>query len=454
MPIKSNNSDPKCKKVYIETFGCQMNVHDSDRMKRILLANSFEITNNEKEADAVILNTCSIRDKAEKKVLSRIGRLNMLRRKKPDLVIGISGCMAQRLGEKLVQEVEGVNLVFGTHVIPSVAYLLQRSFSGDKVVDVTEKGVDDFEFTRIPEDGATVIEGASAYVTIMNGCNNYCSYCIVPYVRGREISREPKEILSEIKSLSEKGVKEVTLLGQNVNSYGNNSGFSLDFSDLLEEVEKIDAIKRIRFVTSHPKDLSDKLISKFDKLSKLCEHIHLPVQSGSDKVLKLMNRGYGSADYRKLIEKLKNASPKIAITTDIIVAYPGEDEKDFKDTIELVNWVKFDGAYSFKYSKRPGTTAGKEESGISPEVAALRLSELQELQKEITYQKNKEVLGTVQEVLVEGESRRGDGEFFGRTRSNKIVNFSSECGIRTFVSLKITKANKNSLFGEVSGVIY
>jgi tRNA-2-methylthio-N6-dimethylallyladenosine synthase len=437
------------KKIYIETFGCQMNFHDSDRMKRLLLADSFEITENEKEADAAILNTCSIRDKAEKKVLSRIGRLRRLKKKNPDFVIGISGCMAQRLGKKLMEEAKGVDFVFGTHVIPSVAYLVNKSLKGEKVVDTAEKGIDGFEFARIPAEGATVVEGNTALVSIMNGCDNYCSYCVVPYVRGREISRNPEEIISEIKALVNKGAKEVTLLGQNVNSYATKTDFGLDFCDLLVRINDIKGLERLRFVTSHPKDLSDKLVGLFGKLPKLCEHIHLPVQSGSSKILKLMNRKYTAKEYKNLITKLRERCPEIAITTDIIVAYPGETDMDFKETMELAEWVGFDGAFSFRFSPRPGTEAAKLKNMVKPEVAQKRLSILQEMQKKMTFAKNKEMLDKVCEVLVEGKSKRGGNQYFGRTRTNKIVNFVSGCDIRGMVKLKITKAHMNSLSGEL-----
>lgn len=434
------------KKVYIETFGCQMNDHDSDRMKRHLLANSFLITDNEDDADAVILNTCSVRDKAERKVLSRLGRLKRLKKNKKDLVIAVSGCMAQRLGEKILDKHRHVDLVFGTHVINDAPKLLSKAFEGRRVLDVTFKNTCDFKFLTIPKD-AHCRERVTANVTIMNGCSNFCTYCIVPYVRGPEVSRDPDDILNEIKRLAEGGVKEVTLLGQNVNSYGLGSSFKLDFPGLLEKLQEVNGLERIRFVTSHPKDLSDRLIGQFKDLSKLCEHIHLPVQSGSDKILKKMNRNYTAAHYKNLVEKLKKACPEIAITTDIIVGYPGEDDEDFEKTYELVKDVQFDGSFSFRYSVRPGT--GSSEKDLIPvKTASERLSRLQELQKEITFKKNEDVVGSLQEILVEGQSKRGEGELFGRTRTNKIVNFKGGGEHLSLLKVRITEAKKNSLFGE------
>jgi tRNA-2-methylthio-N6-dimethylallyladenosine synthase len=434
---------------FIETYGCQMNEADSEYMASILMSLGLQKVENLKDADIIIVNTCSIREKAEKKVLSFVGRIKPYKEKK-NVILAVCGCVARQEGENLLHKAPYVDLVFGPHQINRIPELLSLvKTEGKSVVAVDEN--DSFE----RDVNTLVYPGVRALIPIMQGCNNFCTYCIVPYVRGREISRTEEEILREIVRLSELGVKEVMLLGQNVNSYGLDRGVKDGFLKLIEKVAKIDGIERIRFTTSHPKDLTDGLINAYGYIEKLCPHIHLPVQSGSDKILKLMNRKYTRSEYLEKVDKLRKVCPDIAITTDIIVGFPGEEEEDFLDTISLYKQVAFDSAFSFKYSPRPGTKAATMEKKVPEEIKQRRLEELQELQKKITFEKNKSFEGKVVPVLIEEVNKKSEDEYIGRTPCFRVVNVhvcedENNDIIGKTVKVKITKGLKNSL----KGIIY
>lgn len=432
---------------YIETYGCQMNEADSEYMASIMLSLGLRQTDSLKDADIILVNTCSIREKAEKKVLSFIGRVKPYKQNK-DVILGICGCVAKQEGEKLLEKAPYVDLIFGPYQINRLPELLQIV----KTKKTSVIALDDSDlYAR--DINTIVYPGVRALIPIMQGCNNYCTYCIVPYVRGKEVSRKEEEILKEIERLRDLGVKEVMLLGQNVNSYGLDMGIKDGFVRLLENVAKIDGIERIRFTTSHPKDLTDELINAFGRIDKLCPHIHLPVQSGSNKILKMMNRKYTREEYLEKVDKLRKVCPDICITTDIIVGFPGEEEQDFRDTMDLYIKVNFDSAFSFKYSPRPGTKAATFDNIVPEEIKQRRLEELQCLQREITYRKNKAFEGKIVPVLIETENKRNINEFVGRTPCFRVVNVTvntdldSKGLIGKVVRTKILKGLKNSLKG-------
>ncbi len=435
------------KKYYISTFGCQMNVHDSEKMAGILKSEGYTETDSAKNANIVIFNTCSIRQKAEQKFFSELGRIKSLKQKRPDLKIAVTGCIAQQEGARLLQRASHVDYVIGPQNINALKSVVAVNQNAGIIAVEDNPYIADME---LPADRK---DGVRAWVNIMYGCNNFCSYCIVPYTRGREKSRASQNIINEIKELSEKGYKEVTLLGQNVNSYKSN----INFPELLKEINKINKIKRIRFVTSHPKDLSDDLIYAIRDLDKVCEHIHLPLQSGSSKILALMNRRYTYEDYQKKIEKLRLEIPEIAITSDIIAGFPQETDEDHKETIRALAEIEFDGIYAFKFSPRQGTKASTMNEQISDDIKSERLAKILELQNEITERKNRELKGTQEEVLVEGHDDKNTGKFKGRTRTNKIVNITLKNNIKLtdniksgdFVIVKIIGPLRHSLEGEI-----
>jgi|Deesub1362B_J571_1020462.scaffolds.fasta_scaffold00827_16 tRNA-2-methylthio-N6-dimethylallyladenosine synthase len=424
----------KLKRVYIRTWGCQMNFHDSERMLGVLQKEGFVSVDDPKEADLVVFNTCSVREKAEQKFMSELGRLRHLKRSRPDVKIVVAGCVAQQKGEAIIERMPHVDCVLGPQNIGRIGETLVQS----RAV-LTEDNPDIAE-TDLP---AIRKEGVSAWVNIMYGCNNFCSYCIVPYTRGRERSRPPESILVEIKELVSKGYKEVTLLGQNVNSYRGG----ISFPELLRLVNQIEGLERIRFVTSHPKDLGDDLIEAIATLDKVCEHIHLPLQSGSDRILGLMNRRYTYNDYLRKVEKLRSAVPGIAITTDIIAGFPTESEEDHRATINALKEIEFDGIFAFKFSPRPMTKAAEMEGQLPEELKGERLSEILQLQDEITEKKNRTLEGRVVEVLVEGPSETDKSKLTGRTRTNKIVNFYGDPinNIGRLLKVRITKGLRHSL---------
>jgi tRNA-2-methylthio-N6-dimethylallyladenosine synthase len=436
------------KRVYIETYGCQMNEHDSERIFRLLEDSLYSETKEAREASLILINTCSVREKPEHKVYSALGRFKKLKEEK-GTIIGVAGCVAQQEGERLLDRVPYLDMVIGTHAIPLIPQLLERvEASGERVCETgfDQKG----EYLRTPLPQKPVAK-VKSYVTLMQGCNHFCSFCIVPYVRGGERSRPSQEILEEVRHLAERGVKEVFLLGQNVNGYGKGLKGELDFPGLLHRINRIEGIERIRFTTSHPADLSDGLIRAFSELKRLCEHIHLPFQSGSDRILKAMHRGYAKTSYLERIDRLREGCPSIAITADVIVGFPGEEEEDFGETLDLMEKVQFDDLFSFKYSPRKGTRAAQFQNQVREGVKQDRLSILQKIQREITLQKNQALEGKLEEVLVEGRSKQSDRDVTGRTRSNKIVNFPGDMIlVGKLVPVKITKAYAHSLRGETT----
>lgn len=437
------------KHLYIQTFGCQMNIHDSEQMAELLKGEGFIRTGNIKKADLVIVNTCSIREKAEQKAHSQIGRFRKLKEMNPCVVIGVGGCLAQQWKEQLLEKAPFVDIVFGTHNIhklPELVRDVERN-RRPRVETSFEKETKSLGIVTPPDNGC-----AQAYVTVMQGCDNFCAFCVVPYLRGREESRKPSDILEEIEILAGHGVKEVTLLGQNVNSYGKSLGNGYGFSRLLRDIDQISEIERIRFTTSQPRDLTDDIIECFGTVEALCEHIHLPFQSGSDRILGRMNRHYSMRDYLEKVERLKNACPGISITSDVIVGFPGETERDFDDTLRLMETVRFDGLFSFKYSDRPGTKASGMDGKVAEDIKSDRLATLQAIQETYTFEKNKAAEGSVADVLVEGRSRNSGEDVMGRTRTNRIVNFKGDRDwIGKTVSVRIRKAYLHSLRGEHTG---
>jgi tRNA-2-methylthio-N6-dimethylallyladenosine synthase len=393
----------------------------------------------------ILVNTCSIREKAAQKVYSLLGRLQEAKRHRPGLLIGVGGCLAQQLGEGLIRKIPAVDIVFGTHQIHRLPEFVGTAGKGGRVVETAfADAVGSLHRVALPPPGTV-----SAFVTIMQGCDNYCAFCVVPYVRGREESRPCREIREEVRLLAERGVREVVLLGQNVNSYGRTLAEGTDFPDLLREVASVEGIERIRFTTSHPKDLSDRLIRSFRQIGPLCEHIHLPVQSGSDRILARMNRKYTREDYLEKVDRLRDACPGVAISSDMIAGFPGETEADFEDTLSLMEAVRFDSLFSFKYSVREGTAAARLADRLDEGTKGRRLRTLQDLQDLHTLEKNRSEVGRCLEVLVEGTSRNSDADLMGRTRTNRIVNFPGERDwIGRTVRVMIRDAFLHSLRGE------
>ncbi len=438
----------KIPKALVETYGCQQNENDSERIKGMLSAMGFVFTDDRNDADLILFNTCAVREGAEMRVLGNIGALKHIKTKKEDLIIGICGCMMQQehMVKKIKSKYKHVSLVFGTHSLYSFPELLYKAVcKNERVISYVESD------GRIAEDIPVYRDStSSAWVSIMYGCNNFCSYCIVPYVRGRERSREPENILAEIKELANSGVSEITLLGQNVNSYGKDLDRDIDFSDLLLLADKIEGIKRIRFMTSHPKDMTDKLISTIPKLKKLCRQIHLPFQAGSDRILKAMNRGYTKESYIALVEKIRNVMPDAVFTTDIIVGFPGETKEDFEETIDVIKRVRFDSVFSFIYSKREGTPAAKMENQVPEEIKHIHFDELLDVQNKISREINETYDGKTVEIMVEGLSKTNDAMMCGRTSGGKIVNFPKDdtLNVGDYINIKITKVNTWSLAGE------
>ena len=417
----------KTKKLFVNTMGCQMNVYDSEKVASFLARLGFERTSVLEEADLVVVNTCTIREKAEQKAFSFLGRLGKLKRKKTNLVVAVGGCVAQQEGEAILKRVPAVDLVFGTRAIGRVAEHVARiERQGVKIVDVEMTDAPG----RIEPDAPVSADGqVSSFVTIMTGCENYCTYCVVPSVRGKEISRRPEIIVGEIESLVGSGVKEVVLLGQNVNSYGIKQGYC-SFAELIGLVDRVEGLERIRFTTSHPKDLSEELMGAFAKYEKLCGHFHLPVQSGSDRILKRMNRGYTREIYLKKVDSLRRVRPDIALSTDIIVGFPGETEDDFEQTLDLIEKAFYDSLFAFKYSDRPSAPARKFSGKVPESAKTERLRRVLESQEARTMARHRSLIGTVRRVLVEGPSKkqRAGGadldvvQWTGRTESNIVVN--------------------------------
>jgi len=450
------------KYLYIYTIGCQMNVYDSEQIAIQLEATGYQQTSSLEKANLVILNTCTIRAKAEQKAFSFLGRLARLKKKKPGLIVGVGGCVAQQEGAKILKRVPHLDLVFGTQTIDRLPALISKiEAKRCRIVDVAMAENPEFDPAPAEQNHNPV----SRFVTIMRGCDNYCTYCVVPYVRGRETSRHPDNIIKEIKLFVDSGVKEVTLLGQNVNSYGKKEGL-LSFTELLARVQTIEDLLRIRFTTSHPKDFDQNLINAFQTNDKLCNHIHLPVQSGSNRMLKRMNRKYTKEQYLDKVTKLRDTCSKIAITSDMIVGFPGESDADFGETLELIREVEFDGLFAFMYSDRPNAPATRFKAKISEPKKSERLQILLELQETYTKKKNEALIGSIQPIIAEGFSKKQSSgsldkpnqtaQWTGRTSTNKIVNFyhkdiPGSCGDMfpgKLVHVKIDKAYAHSLWGK------
>lgn len=440
-----NNKSPE--KYFIFTFGCQMNEHDSEHIAGVLEGIGYTPADHQDEADVIILNTCCVRETAENKVFGLLGRLGKQKKQKPGLILCLGGCMSQQahMGPRIKERFRYVDVVFGTHNIHQLPDLLVRAVEERRqVIEVwpDSRGV----LENVP---AKRQQGVRAWVSITYGCNNFCTYCIVPYVRGRERSRSPEAVVSEVAALGREGYKDITLLGQNVNSYGKDRSAAIDFADLLAAVNDVDGIERIRFMTSHPRDFYDKLVAAVAKLPKVCEHIHLPVQAGSNNILRLMNRGYTREDYLQLVDMIKSAVPGVALTTDIMVGFPGETNADFADTVDLVRKVEFDSAFTFVYNKRKGTPAAKMSDQVPDEVKSARIQELIELQNSITLRRNEAELEKVLECLVEGPSRTNNVFMSARTRTGKIVIYRGtpeQTGI--LLPLRITGYSLTHLNGE------
>lgn len=434
-------------KCYIHTFGCQMNKHDSERIAGFLMKKGLSITENQNDATVVLLNTCYVREKAMSKVYGHIGRLQVLKKENPDMIIGVCGCGAQGEGKALFKRMPGIDLIAGPQEIAKLPTLIEKTRLGYSKLSAL--GMTDHPFPLNSLEPMIRDNSIKAWITVIEGCNNFCSYCIVPFVRGSERSRSAIDILHEIQGLVLKNYKEVTLLGQNVNSYISPDNDKMDFPDLLAFLSKESGIPRIRFITSHPKDLSDKLISVIAEYKPICEYLHLPVQSGSNKILKAMNRGYTLEHYKNLIQKLKSAIPDIALTTDIIVGFPGETEYDFQQTSELLQWAAYKSSFIFHYQVRKGTKASELVDTIPFKEKLNRLKKLVDLQKHFSDLHQNKLLGQTVEILVEEKSKRGENFVMGRTRANDIVHYSgNETDIGKFVQVKIKEVFAHSSRGK------
>lgn len=437
------------KKVFIKTFGCQMNEYDSDKMQDVLAATDGMIkTDKPEEADVILLNTCSVREKASEKVFSDLGRLRELKKTNPDLLIGVGGCVASQEGEAIVRRAPYVDVVFGPQTLHRLPQLIKdRRDSGRSQVDISFPEIEKFD--HLPP---AKVEGSTAFVSIMEGCSKYCSYCVVPYTRGEEVSRPFNDVLVEVAGLAEQGIKEISLLGQNVNAYRGvmDDGEIADFALLLEYIAEFPQIERIRFVTSHPKEFNQRLIDAYAKIPKLVDHVYLPAQHGSDRILAAMKRGYTSLEYKSVIRKLKAVRPNMHISSDFIVGFPGETDEDFDALMKLIKDVEFDNSFSFIFSARPGTPAASLED-TTP--APLKLKRLQFLQSVIdanTKKYSNAMIGTIQRILVEGPSVKDPNELQGRTENNRVVNFAGGKElIGTLVNTRVTESYNYSLRGEL-----
>lgn len=437
-------------KLYVQTWGCQMNQLDSSRIVQLMKSADYEPTDRVDDADLIILNTCSVRDKAEQKVYSALGRWRSLKEEK-GVILGVGGCVAQQEGEALLRRAPHLDLVFGTHNMHKLPQMVEEAREAARRSVETAFYRDPF-YLEDPS-GLPETDGAKAYVTIMQGCNKVCSFCIVPRVRGREVSRSSENIVRDVEALVRRGVKEVMLLGQNVNSYGRTVEGERSFPELLASIDAIPGIRRIRFTTSHPHDLSPELVDAFVRLENLCEHLHLPLQSGSDSVLARMRRGYELGEYMERVHSLRKRRPDVAITTDMIVGFPGETEAEFEETLAVVREIEYDDMFTFTYSPRPRTVAAKVyRDDVPDEVKSDRCRRLQELQKSIALRKNRSLIGTEQEVLVEGPSRLGRNQLMGRTRTNRIVNFTPDDATvaSEMARVRVVDATPNSLVGEAT----
>ncbi|HTK81266.1 MAG TPA: tRNA (N6-isopentenyl adenosine(37)-C2)-methylthiotransferase MiaB [Bacteroidota bacterium] len=435
------------KQVYIETYGCQMNVADSEVVLSVLHDKNYAITNDIKSADVVLVNTCSVRENAEQRVYGRLGKFKELKKQKPGMIIGVLGCMAERLRTKLTGEkAKGVgqivDIIVGPDEYRKMPQLLEQAGGKAKGIAVQLSRVETYDdITPLRTDGI------SAWITVMRGCDKFCTFCVVPFTRGRERSRTLGSVVKEVEILSARGFKEVTLLGQNVNSYRDNE---FDFADLLRSVAEVDRNIRVRFTTSHPQDMSDKLIATIAGNSNICNFVHLPVQSGSDRVLQAMNRTYDSAHYRRLVNAIRTNIPDVSLSTDIIAGFPAETEEDHRRTLDLIEEIRYDGAYMFKYSPREHTPAFSMTDDVAEEIKTRRIGEIMDLQRRISEEKNSTYVGRSLEVLAEGESKKSPDEWQGRTDGNKMVIFpKGDLVVGDYASVKVDRANSATLFGQL-----
>ncbi len=446
------------KKVFIRTFGCQMNEYDSDKMADVLAGSDDVVkTENPEEADIILFNTCSVREKAQEKVFHDLGRIRHLKQLNPNLVIGVGGCVASQEGAAIVARAPYVDLVFGPQTLHRLPQMIAaRRSSGRAQVDISFPEIEKFD--ALPPASVT---GTSAFVSIMEGCSKYCSFCVVPYTRGEEVSRPLTDVVAEITGLVQRGVREITLLGQNVNAYrgqfggsaddGDSSDETADLAFLIETLADMDGVERIRYTTSHPREMTQRLIDVYRTTPKLVSHLHLPVQSGSDRILAAMKRGYSVLEFKSLVKKLKAARPDLSLSSDFIIGFPGETEEDFEKTMRLVEELNFDNSFSFVYSPRPGTPAADMRDDTPPEVKIRRLMHLQKTIEAQALKISQAMVGTTQRILVEGHARKDASELAGRTDNNRVVNFAgNERLIGRFIDVTVTAALPHSLRGEVA----
>ena len=450
------------KKVYIRTFGCQMNEYDSDKMADVLRASDgLEPTDSPADADVILFNTCSVRENAQERVFHDLGRIRELKLANPDLIVGVGGCVASQEGASIVRRAPYVDVVFGPQTLHRLPDLIaRRRATGKSQVDISFPEIEKFDHLPPPR-----VDGVTAFVSIMEGCSKYCTFCVVPYTRGDEVSRPFDDVLTEVADLADRGVREVTLLGQNVNAYrgpmagssetGAQTGTQIggdiaDFAMLVEYVAEIPGIERIRYTTSHPREMSPRLIAQYEGNPKLVSMLHLPVQSGSDRILAAMKRGYTAIEYKSIIRRLRAARPQLSLTSDFIIGFPGETDADFEETMKLVESVRFDGAFSFIYSRRPGTPAADLDGQVDSTTAHARLARMQQRLDALYREYSAQMVGTTQRVLVEGTAKKDSTELSGRTDNNRVVNFAGVAGLMgRFVDVKITLAHPHSLRGEL-----
>jgi tRNA-2-methylthio-N6-dimethylallyladenosine synthase len=427
-------------KVYLETYGCQMNVADSEVVLSVMNAAGYDRTDNLSNADVIFVNTCAVRENAETRIYGRLGDFHHLKKENPGVIVGVLGCMAERLRKDLMETESYVDLVVGPDEYRKLPSLVEGAQEGERGIAVKLSRVENYDdIVPFREDGV------SAWLSVMRGCDKFCTFCVVPFTRGRERSRTQQSIVNEVEQLSRRGFKEVTLLGQNVNSYSDST---FDFADLLAAVARIDRTMRIRFTTSHPQDMSEKLIETIAEHENLCKYIHLPVQSGSDRILQLMNRTYSVDHYLSLVDRIKRTIPGVSLSTDFIAGFPTESDEDHQLTLEMIRHIEYDGAFTFKYSPRENTKAWEMHDDVSEEVKSQRLSEIIEVQREISFKKNQQMVGQSVEVLVEGDSKKSTSENCGRTDTNKTVVFPKNGhALGDYVSVKIERANSATLFG-------
>ena len=439
------------RKLYIRTFGCQMNEYDSDRMADVLAASEgLTLTDRPDDADVILFNTCSVREKAQERVFHDLGRVRALKAARPGVLIGVGGCVASQEGASIVRRAPYVDLVFGPQTLHRLPQMIRaRRESGVPQVDISFPEIEKFDHLPPPR-----VDGASAFVSIMEGCSKYCSFCVVPYTRGEEVSRPFDDVLTEIADLADQGVREITLLGQNVNAYRGptrTAGETADLAMLLEYAADIPGIERLRYTTSHPKEMSRRLIDAYGTIEKLVSHLHLPVQSGSDRVLAAMKRGYTALEYKSIVRKLRAVRPNLSLTSDFIVGFPGESDADFEQTLRLVDDVRFDGAFSFAYSARPGTPAAELPDQIAPDVQQQRLARLQGMLDRQYRSYSEAMVGTRQRVLVTGPTVKNLRELAARTDNNRVVNFPGDAAsIDSYVDVDITAALPHSLRGQLT----